>query len=77
MREVVDQDGRKWHVDIVSHGRTSAYLNPRVHRPLLQFACVSGIQPRRYAPLPIGHTDSLDDLDDGDLVRLLDGAKTH
>ncbi len=77
MREIVDRDGRSWRVDVISHGRTSGYLNPKVHRPVLQFVCLTRVQPRRYTPLPIDRADSLDDLDDGDLAQLLDDAKVH
>ncbi len=77
MRKVLDGDGQTWQVEIVSHGRTSAYLNPKVHRPLVQFVCLTRTQPRRYAPLPVGQGDTLDDADDGELLRLLADAKPH
>ncbi len=77
MRELKDQLGQRWTARIVSHGRTSGYLNPKVHRPLVQFACINAPLALRYAPLPVGCGDSLDGLDDAALARLLDTAKAH
>ena len=50
MREFVS-DGLRWSASIVSHGRTSDYLNPKVHRPVVQFESLA--KPRRYASLPV------------------------
>lgn len=37
---------------VVSTGRTSPYLAPRVSRPIVQFTCVDvPARPRTYAPL--------------------------
>ena len=76
MRIFVDDDGRRWEVAIASHGRTSGYLNPRVHRPIAQFACLDTRRPRRYAPLPAG-VAGLETLDDGELRRLFSRARVH
>ena len=76
MRELTDADGLKWQAEVVSHGRTSAYLSPKVHRPIVQFTCQSRAVPRRYASLPVGR-DTLELLDDADLMRLLGKAKAH
>jgi hypothetical protein len=76
MRETIDEDGRIWLAEIVSHGRTSGYLNPKVHRPLVQFSCKDGSLPRRYASLP-RKAESLEQLNDGELAKLLTTAKSH
>ena len=76
MREAIDDKGRSWVAEIVSHGRTSGYLNPKVHRPLVQFTCKDGSLPRRYASLP-GKAESLEQLTDGELGELLGTAKSH
>src|SRR6185503_3211771 len=73
MREITDSDGRVWTAGIASHGRTSDYLNPRVHRPIVEFSCKSAGLPRRYASLPLGH-QSLDELTTGELSKLLGDA---
>ena len=75
MREFV-ADGLRWSANIVSHGRTSDYLNPKVHRPVVQFDCLAGSKPRRYASLPAGK-GTLDDLNDGELVALFTRAEVH
>ena len=72
----VDQDGRKWRVDVISHGRTSAYLNPKVHRPVVQFSSLDGRSSRRYATLPQG-VGNPGDLDDEAMLRLFDSARSH
>jgi hypothetical protein len=61
---------------IVSHGRTSDYLNPKVHRPIVEFRCASHPLPRRYASLPAGH-DSVAGLTDEELTHLLINATSH
>jgi hypothetical protein len=76
MREMIDENGRIWMAEIVSHGRTSGYLNRKVHRPLVQFSCKDGSLSRRYASLP-GRADSLEQLSEGELATLLTTAKSH
>ena len=75
-RTVRDPDGIDWVVQIVSHGRTSAYLNSKVHRPLVQFTPAGQLRARRYAPLPVG-IDSLDSLEEAGLLQLLEQAKQY
>ena len=77
MRVVVDSDGLTWRVEVISHGRTSAYLNPKVHRPVAQFTCVDRHLPRRYAPLPRDAAGLLQDLDDAELLRVFEQARAH
>ncbi len=72
----VDQDGRAWRVEVVSHGRTSAYLNPKVHRPVVQFSSLDDRSSRRYATLSQG-VGNLEDLDAEAMRRLFDSARTH
>jgi hypothetical protein len=76
MREVVDRAGRHWRAEVISQGRTSGYLNPKVHRPVVQFACLDGGLPRRYAALP-GGRKALEDLSDAELMGLLEGSTAH
>ena len=46
-------DGTAWEARIVSSGRTSPYLAPRLTRPVVEFRCVTAPgRPRTYAPLP-------------------------
>ena len=76
MREITDARGQVWRLEIASHGATSEYLNPKVHRPVVQFSCTTQTQPRRYAPLPT-RVESLDELGEADLLVLLERAKVH
>jgi hypothetical protein len=76
MRQFADADGLEWIAEVVSLGRTSAYLNPKVHRPIVQFTCQSRALPRRYASLP-GERDSLEVLNDVELNHLLATATVH
>ena len=76
MREFTDGDGQRWSAEVASHGRTSRYLNPKVHRPIVQFNCLTASLARRYASLPSG-ADSLDALADDDLLKLLGNALSH
>ena len=62
---------------MVSHGGTSEYLNPRVHRPILQFSCLDRRAPRRYLGYTGKSPDELNTLSDDDLQQLLDRATTH
>lgn len=76
MREFRDQAGNRWSAEIASHGRTSGYLNPKVHRPIVQFTCLDQRVPRKYAALPVGR-DALEDLSDGELMALLEKSEVH
>ena len=76
MREITDREGRVWMAEVISHGRTSGYLNPKVHRPVVQFSCKSSSVPRRYATLPVGR-DALEALSEGELSELLKQARQH
>ena len=76
MIEFLDAEGCRWRADIVSHGRTSNYLNPRVHRPIVQFACLDRTVPRRYTGYP---TDwgPLEDQTEEELRELLGKSSSH
>ena len=76
MREFTDQEGRVWTAEIASHGRTSGYLNPKVHRPIIQFSCRDATIPRRYASLPRGR-DGLESVSESELLDLLDKSQPH
>jgi hypothetical protein len=76
MCEVTDDQGLIWKADVTSHGTTSGYLNPKVHRPVVQFSCATRTLPRRYAPLPLG-ADTLEELNDAGLLVLLERARVH
>lgn len=77
MRDFVDTDGARWRAELISHGRTSEYLNPKVHKPILQFTCLDHRRPRRY----LGHfpdeDTGLDALSDVELQQLLGRAAVH
>ena len=74
-RRFTAPDGTRWDATLASHGRTSDYLNPRVHRPIVEFR-PEGSGARRYAALPQEAPD-LDALDEEGLARLLERATTH
>jgi hypothetical protein len=76
MRELTDHQGRVWNAVVASHGTSSGYLNPKVHRPVVQFSCATQALPRRYAPLP-GKAESLEDLDDLGLSALFRRSKVY
>jgi hypothetical protein len=74
-RRFTSPDGATWEVSIISHGRTSDYLNPRVHRPIVEFRpCGSGAT--RYAALP-GHASDVDALGDDALLQLFSESSSH
>ncbi len=76
MRTFRDASGGRWAAEVVSHGRTSGYLNPKVHRPVVQFTRLDGPGPRRYAGLPRGR-NGVEDLAEDELVTLLGKAEVH
>ncbi|MSR06804.1 MAG: hypothetical protein EXR93_07055 [Gemmatimonadetes bacterium] len=76
MRELVDSAGIRWSAEVISHGRTSGYLNPKVHRPVVQFTCLDEPRPRKYASLPIGR-GSLEELGEEELGDLLNKSQVH
>lgn len=76
MKEFTDGNGARWRAETVSHGRTSDYLNPRVHRPILQFTCLDGPRPRRYVGFDAGETP-LEDYTEERLRTLLERASSH
>jgi hypothetical protein len=76
VREFHDADGALWRVEEISHGRTSEYLNRKVHQPILQFSCLSHRRPRRY----VGHASDRGELDAcsaAELQLLLERASVH
>jgi hypothetical protein len=75
-RVLTDADGNSWQVKLVSHGRTSDYLNLRIQRPVLQLTCLSERRPHRYALLPPS-TESIEDLKEAALVALLGRSRPH
>lgn len=77
MRTFQDQAGLQWQAEVISHGRTSGYLNPKVHRQVVQFSCLDRRQPRRYAPLPPTADPGLGGMPLEDLRALLDEARVH
>ena len=77
MRDFVDADGAKWCAEPISHGRTSKYLNPKVHKPILQFTCLDHRRPRRYVGYVPDEDSGLDALSDVELRQLLDRAAVH
>jgi hypothetical protein len=77
MREFVDAEGTRWCAELISHGRTSGYLNRRVHRPILQFSCVDARRPRRYTGFAAEAQGDLASLPVEELQVLLQAASTH
>lgn len=77
MREFEDARGSRWRAEVISRGGTSGYLNPRVHRPILQFSCLDRRLPRRYVGYAGKIPDELNALSDAELQQLLDRATTH
>jgi hypothetical protein len=76
VREFQDADGAVWRVEEISHGRTSEYLNRKVHQPILQFSCLSHRKPHRYLGHALGQS-RLEDLSEADLQLLLERASVH
>ncbi len=77
MREFDDVDGTRWRVELISHGGTSEYLNPKVHRPILQFSCLNRRRPRSYLGYSPDKQGGLDSLSEADLRQLLLQATVH
>ncbi len=77
MRDFVDADGATWRAELISHGRTSEYLNPKVHKPILQFTCLDHRRPRRYLGYFPNEDTGLDTLSDVELQQLLGRATVH
>ncbi len=77
MRDFADADGAKWRAELISHGQTSQYLNPKVHKPIVQFTCLDRRRPRRYVGYVPDEDTGLDTLSDVELWNLLDRAAVH
>ncbi len=77
MRVFRDATGLEWEARLISHGRTSDYLNPRVHRPVIQFTCRARSLPQRYGSYDEDQHGPLDMADIADLQALLERAKSH
>ena len=76
MPEIVDSQGRVWTASLINQGRASGYLNPKVHRPIVQFSCQDLTVPRRYAPLP-PDADALPAIPLETLTQLFEGSRAH
>lgn len=77
MRTLRDAKNRSWKVELISHGQTSAYLNPRVHKPILQFTCLDQSLARRYVAFKDYASRSLTDCSDEELATLFERATAH
>ncbi len=77
MREFDDADGAKWRAELISHGQTSEYLNPKVHKPIVQFTCLDRRRPRRYLGFAPDEERGLDSLSEADMQELLERAAVH
>lgn len=75
MRKIIDSSGLSWQVEVVSSAKASAYLNPKVSQPIVQFTCLDQRLPHRYAALSPGGKDSIDDTADDDLIRAFERAR--
>ncbi len=68
-------DGARWEARVISRGRASPYLAPKVGRPTLQFTRLEvPAGPPRYAPLP---TPTLAELADEALLTLWQRARIY
>ena len=70
-----DAAGNEWEADMISHGHTSGYLNPRVHQPVVQFSRRDGRFAKRYTGFAETEERTLDTLSEDELRVLLDRAK--
>ena len=77
MIEFLDSEGRRWRASVVSHGRTSDYLNRRVHRPVVQFTCLDRTLPHRYVGYPETELGVLEERSEGELREFLERASSH
>lgn len=77
MREFTDNTGSRWRVEMISRGRTSEYLNAKVHRPILQFSCLNRRVSRRYLGYALKEAAALETLSDAELQELLQRASAH
>jgi len=77
VRVFADASGVQWRAEVVTRGRTSDYLNPRVHKPIVQFTCLSARAPKRYSSLADADPASLLHLTNADLTDLFGRARTH
>jgi hypothetical protein len=75
MRKIIDSNGLSWQVEVISRAKASAYLNPKVSQPIVQFTCLDERLPNRYASLSPDGADSIDDTADGDLLRAYERAR--
>jgi hypothetical protein len=77
MTRFLDTEGREWTAAVVSHGRTSGYLNRRVHRAMVQFVCQSARLPRRYVGYDVASSGPLEELSEAELRDMLERASVH
>jgi hypothetical protein len=71
-----DNDGNPWSAELASHGNTSAYLNRRVHRPIIRFVSKGKRQAPRYLGLPEGFA-TLSEIPTSELSDLLEKSRAH
>lgn len=76
-RDFADASGVRWRAEIITGGRTSPYLNQRVHRPIVQFSCRDRKTPTRYASLPDADPTTFSRLTSDELTELLERARSH
>lgn len=77
MRDFDDVDGSRWRVELISHGGTSEYLNPKVHKPILQFSCLNRRRSRSYLGYSPEKQGGLDTLPEAALRELLLQSTVH
>jgi len=71
IRYFTDESGSRWSAALITHGRTSGYLNPRVHKPILQFVGLDRRGPRRYVGYAVEEHGPLSDCPEPVLQGLL------
>ena len=72
-----DDQGRGWEVRLITEGRTSDYLNKKVHSPILEFSRDDGTGARRYASLRPGEPRTLKDMDPDTMTAVFGRARAH
>ncbi|MDH5805138.1 MAG: hypothetical protein OEZ54_08125 [Gemmatimonadota bacterium] len=77
MRTFEDDAGNRWRAELISHGTASAYLNPRVQKPILQFSREDHPGAPRYVGYAEDKHGPLMEAPEEVLRGLLAKAKTH
>ena len=77
MIEFSDAAGLKWRAELASRGRTSSYLNPKVHGAIVQFTCLDARRSNRYVGYRAEEERPLEQCGEPELRQMLSRAKAH